>query len=192
MLRFEDLVVRDVELLVPLLADHCSIGVSRERIEEAVISNRFENLTGGRAAGNEDTSAHYRKGVVGDWHRYFSPRVTAAFKNHYGKLLVATGYERDFDWEADPEFAAARDSEDPAAQLARVTAERSAILKAYASFTDLFVARDEQLNHARGLAGEAALLLERLAEQARRAGPLDEQLASALADFEARAKAAGL
>ncbi|HVS27088.1 MAG TPA: hypothetical protein VHE58_07310 [Burkholderiales bacterium] len=42
--------------------------------------------------------AHERKGVAGDWQNYFSKRVKEAFKNRYGGLLVATGYERDLDW----------------------------------------------------------------------------------------------
>jgi hypothetical protein len=191
MLRFEDLVTRDVELLVPLLADHCKIGVHRDLIEKAVIENRFEKLSGGRAAGEEEASAHYRKGVAGDWHNYFSPPVTAAFKKHYGNLLIAAGYERDFEWEADPRLAARSFGEDPVADLARLTAERSAILKAYANLTELFVTRDEQLSQVRSLAGESLPLLDRLAEQARRAGPLGHDLETALRDYEARVKETG-
>jgi hypothetical protein len=77
------------------------------------------------------------------------------------------------------------------ADLARLTAERSAILKAYANLTELFVTRDEQLSQVRSLAGESLPLLDRLAEQARRAGPLGHDLETALRDYEARVKETG-
>jgi hypothetical protein len=67
-------------------------------LREAVIASRFERMTQGRARGTEDIGAHERKGVAGDWQNHFTKRVKHAFKNRYGALLVATGYERDLDW----------------------------------------------------------------------------------------------
>ncbi len=55
--------------------------------------NAFGRKAGGRTQGEEDPRHHYRKGVAGDWRNYFTPRVTAAFKDRYGDLLVTLGYE---------------------------------------------------------------------------------------------------
>jgi hypothetical protein len=50
-----------------------------------VANNRFENLTGGRKAGEEDIFAHERKGVSGDWRNHFTARLSARFDELYGK-----------------------------------------------------------------------------------------------------------
>lgn len=98
LIHYEDLLERDLEILEPLLLEECELPVSRERFREVVLASRFERLTGGRARGQEDTAAHQRKGVAGDWRHYFSDRLKRAFKARYGGLLVATGYERDVSW----------------------------------------------------------------------------------------------
>jgi Wzt C-terminal domain len=98
LIRYKDLLEQDLEILEPLLIDECRLPVSHERLREAVVANRFENLANGRKRGEEDVKAHERKGVYGDWRNHFNERVKAAFKARYGGLLVATGYERNLDW----------------------------------------------------------------------------------------------
>ncbi len=46
----------------------------------------------------EDPSALRRKGVVGDWARYFHDDARRWFKEEAGQTLVSLGYERDHDW----------------------------------------------------------------------------------------------
>ena len=67
-------------------------------LRHIVTRNAFERKAGGRSQGEEDARHHYRKGVAGDWRNHFTPRVTAAFKDRYGDLLVALGYETSLDW----------------------------------------------------------------------------------------------
>jgi Wzt C-terminal domain/Sulfotransferase domain len=98
LIRYEDLLDNDVEILEDVLLDRCALGVPRDEFRRIVLSKRFEELTGGRARGDEDRDAHTRKGVAGDWRNHFTGAVTRAFKARYGGLLVATGYERDLDW----------------------------------------------------------------------------------------------
>jgi lipopolysaccharide transport system ATP-binding protein len=98
LIRYEDLLERDVEILVPLLTRQCPLGVPARRVREAVLACRFAQLAGGRARGEENLEAHERKGVVGDWRNHFTDRVTRAFKARFGDLLVATGYEKDLHW----------------------------------------------------------------------------------------------
>jgi lipopolysaccharide transport system ATP-binding protein len=97
-LRYEDLLGHDVELLERTLIDRCGLPVPREQLRSVVNANRFEALTGGRRRGVEDLTAHERKGVAGDWRLYFTDRVKRAFKARYGGVLVLTGYERGLGW----------------------------------------------------------------------------------------------
>lgn len=97
-IRYEDLLHRDVEIFEEILIGHCGLAVSPERLREVVLRYRFEQVTGGRRLGEEDIHAHERKGIPGDWRNYFTPRVAARFNERFGDLLEATGYARD-GWE---------------------------------------------------------------------------------------------
>jgi lipopolysaccharide transport system ATP-binding protein len=98
LIRYEELLERDLEILEPLLIDECRLPCDRAKFREIVIANRFENLTKGRTRGQEDRTQHERKGVAGDWQKHFTPRVKDAFKARYGELLIGTGYESSRDW----------------------------------------------------------------------------------------------
>ena len=98
LLRYEDLLDRDLGILEPLLIDQCGLPVARWRLRRAIKAARFERVSGGRARGIEDVNAHERKGVAGDWRNYFTPAVKDAFKERAGHILVATGYESDASW----------------------------------------------------------------------------------------------
>ncbi|MGB9604345.1 MAG: Wzt carbohydrate-binding domain-containing protein [Bryobacteraceae bacterium] len=98
LIRYEDLLERDVELLSQVLIEHCGLDLVPQRLEQVILANRFEAQTGGRRRGAEDVTAHQRKGVAGDWRNHFTERIKRAFKARYGGLLVATGYENDLNW----------------------------------------------------------------------------------------------
>ena len=98
LIRYEDLLAHDVDILVPLLTERCPLGLPPQQVRDAVLACRFERLTGGRSQGEEDVQSHERKGVAGDWRTYFTERVARDFKTRYGDLLIATGYEKDLDW----------------------------------------------------------------------------------------------
>jgi len=98
LIRYEELLTRDVDIMVPLLTRRCPLGLPRSQVREAVLHLRFERLANGRTRGEEDRHSHERKGVAGDWHNYFTDRVTREFKARYGDILIAAGYEKDLDW----------------------------------------------------------------------------------------------
>jgi lipopolysaccharide transport system ATP-binding protein len=98
LIRYEDLLTGDVEILEPLLIDECRLQISRERLRKVIERTRFSELTGGRPRGVEDVNAHQRKGIVGDWKNHFDPQLKEAFKQRYGQLLIDTGYEEGMDW----------------------------------------------------------------------------------------------
>ena len=91
-IRYEDLLEKDSEILEELLIGTCEIKVTRERLHEIIVENRFENLTGGRKRGEENLIAHERKGISGDWKNYFTPQVTEKFIEQYGKMHLDAGY----------------------------------------------------------------------------------------------------
>lgn len=97
LVRYEDLLEHDIEVLEPLLIDRCELPVSRPLLRAAIESARFERRTG-RRRGEEDVTAHERKGIAGDWRNHFSEELERDFKEQWGDLLIATGYEQDLDW----------------------------------------------------------------------------------------------
>jgi len=97
-IKYEDLLSGDTEILVKTLVVKCHLPVSSEYLKEVIINNRFEKLTGGRERGVEEVSAHERKGISGDWQKYFTPKIKEAFKSQYNGLLVKAGYEKDSEW----------------------------------------------------------------------------------------------
>jgi hypothetical protein len=98
LIRYEDLLVRDVEILERVLIGRCGLPVAPERLREIVLANRFEKVTKGRSRGEEDPHAHERKGIGGDWKNHFTDAIKQEFKKRFGSILIATGYEKDFNW----------------------------------------------------------------------------------------------
>jgi lipopolysaccharide transport system ATP-binding protein len=96
-LKYEDLLVRDVEILERVLLGHCRLPSTPEHLRAVVLANRFE-AKAGRKPGQEDIRSHQRKGVAGDWRNYFTDKVAKVLKDRYGDLLVAAGYEPDDRW----------------------------------------------------------------------------------------------
>jgi Sulfotransferase domain len=98
LIRFEDLLERDQEILERVLLEQCGVPVERERLRQIVQANRFENLSGGRSRGSEDVSSHWRKGIAGDWRNYFTDQTKNRFKKLFGEILIETGYVNDDNW----------------------------------------------------------------------------------------------
>jgi hypothetical protein len=63
-----------------------------------VDASSFERMSGGRRRGEDAPGAHVRKGVVGDWTRYFTAADAERFHRISGDVLTAWGYEPDASW----------------------------------------------------------------------------------------------
>ncbi len=96
-IRYEELLKNDINILSKLLIDDFHLQIDHERLHQIIIANRFVNITG-RAAGMEKIDSHNRKGVSGDWKNYFSKKVKGVFKEQYGNSLIQAGYEKDTNW----------------------------------------------------------------------------------------------
>jgi hypothetical protein len=95
--RYEDLLadpVGEARCLLEFLEADAREEVARECVEAA----SFEQLSGGRSKGEEDSSSFYRKGVAGDWKNHFTEEDRRVFKEEAGELLIRLGYEEDLSW----------------------------------------------------------------------------------------------
>ena len=61
-------------------------------IETIVATHQFAQMSGGRARGEEEKTAFFRKGVEGDWRSHFSPELELEFRTRAGALLDELGY----------------------------------------------------------------------------------------------------
>ncbi len=98
LLKYEDLLQNDVEVFKEIILKEAGMHILADKLEEIIISSRFENVTGGRQLGQEDINAHERKGIAGDWKNHFSSKVKEEFKQEFGSLLIKAGYENDTLW----------------------------------------------------------------------------------------------
>lgn len=96
LIKYEEL-VEDDHAVFERIIDYCGIDVSRKRLREIIRYNTFEAVTG-RKRGQEDVNAHQRKGIVGDWSNHFTEQIKESFKQHFGGVLIKTGYENNFLW----------------------------------------------------------------------------------------------
>jgi hypothetical protein len=96
-IRYEDL-LGDTVGSFGAVASHFSLDTSQSTIEDIVDEHRFENISGGRTRGEQDSDSFVRKGVSGDWKRHFTPDLKELFKKKVGKVLIAFGYEDDYYW----------------------------------------------------------------------------------------------
>ena len=95
--RYEDLLadpVGEIRRLLAFLEADSSEEVARECVKAA----SFEQLSGGRTQGEEDSASFYRKGVADDWKNHFTERDKEIYKEEAGELLIRLGYEKDYDW----------------------------------------------------------------------------------------------
>ncbi len=96
LVKYEDLIA-DESASFQRIIEHCEIKVSSELLQNIIQRNSFQARSG-RPRGTEDIWSHHRKGISGDWKNYFSNHIKDKFKTMYGRVLIRTGYENNFDW----------------------------------------------------------------------------------------------
>lgn len=90
--HYEDL-HRKPEPTVRALFEFLDVDAGDDVVTECTHAASFERVTGGRKIGQEQTGAHMRKGVVGDWRNHFDDTSRAIFRQHAGDLLKQLGYD---------------------------------------------------------------------------------------------------
>lgn len=92
-IRYEDLVAQP-ELVIEKAFEHYGMKLSKEAISHAVNAASFSSMSG-RAAGVENLTSHYRKGIVGDWRNHFSVNQAEEFMSWFSPVLKLLGYSSD-------------------------------------------------------------------------------------------------
>jgi hypothetical protein len=95
--RYEDL-LEDTAKEFRRVASHFSLDTSPQTIGHIVDKHSFENVSGGRSRGEQDSDSFARKGVAGDWKRHFTSDLKDQFKKNAGQVLIDFGYETDYSW----------------------------------------------------------------------------------------------
>jgi hypothetical protein len=97
-IKFEDLIANPSKNFSEIFQ---FLGIAEEynaKILEEVQKNDFSVLSGGRKAGQEDLTNHYRNGVPGNWKNHFEKEHIKFFKENYNPLLLKLGYETTENW----------------------------------------------------------------------------------------------
>jgi hypothetical protein len=90
--RFEDLIESPAPLAFAYLFLMCDIRLPEDVLSQLLDDYRFERLSQGRRAGNEDHTSHYRKGIAGDWRNYFDGSTERVMRDVSGDLVTRLGY----------------------------------------------------------------------------------------------------
>lgn len=96
-LSYEDLKLKPEKTIKALLC-FLELDYDDELINSLNSGSSFKAMSGGRTAGDEDTSKFTRKGIVGDWRNSFSDDEVRIFSEIAGELLVKLGYETSPSW----------------------------------------------------------------------------------------------
>src|SRR5262249_2828507 len=92
LLRYEDLIGPQQRSEIERLLAHCDIRMPPAGLDEVLRTYSFESLAG-RARGQEDVHAHYRKGTPGDWRSHIDDaRLQARFADVAGDLVDLWDY----------------------------------------------------------------------------------------------------
>ena len=89
--RYEDLVGNNNSFLRKLFS-YLNIEMPEDEFTALWDRNKFEQITRGRAQGEENINSHYRKGISGDWKNYFDDSTLNYFKQVTRDLVEVLGY----------------------------------------------------------------------------------------------------
>jgi hypothetical protein len=94
---YEDMLADQSAILSASFRD---LGVDADdRIVSACMKeSSFRRMSGGRNPGEENLTGHIRKGVRGDWRKYFTRHDAELFHDTAGRALIHWGYETSDAW----------------------------------------------------------------------------------------------
>jgi hypothetical protein len=95
--KYEDLLSNPADTIFNI---YKFLGVSTDPIILMKITEEtsFENMSGGRKPGEEDTKSFFRKGIIGDWRNHFGDREKEIIRQIGGEELIRWSYTKDLKW----------------------------------------------------------------------------------------------
>ena len=97
LIRYEEMLADQIKVL-GRLARYLSISDDITILTECMKLSSFNIISGGRTQGEEDPVAKARKGVAGDWRRYFTRMDGELLNQLVGDMLIKYGYENNEYW----------------------------------------------------------------------------------------------
>lgn len=89
--RYEDLHAMPHDELKSLF-EFLKVPSTEKAISSAIDAGDFKKFSGGRSRGEEDNSAQFRKGIVGDWQNYEDANIDKIFRKVANKEMTRMGY----------------------------------------------------------------------------------------------------
>jgi hypothetical protein len=96
-IRYEEM-LKDQEQVLKDMFKHINVDSSTGIVARCVEGASFEKMSAGRKRGQEDPTAKVRKGISGEWTRYFTRRDGEMFHRLAGRFLIENFYEKDASW----------------------------------------------------------------------------------------------
>ena len=93
LLKYEDMIKDDFGSISKIL-NSFNYNYEEEKLKDVLNKNSFKKLSGGREVGEEDNSAFYRKGIIGDWKNYLTEEMNQKFCEEHHNLMQVWGYEK--------------------------------------------------------------------------------------------------
>jgi hypothetical protein len=97
LIRYEDMLA-NAQGVMTSVAEHFELNNSDKMISSIVTAHSFQQLSRGRTRGQMSSKSFFRRGVSGDWMRYFTPTLKETYKRRIGTFLIEFGYEHDLSW----------------------------------------------------------------------------------------------
>lgn len=98
-IRYEELLSDQADTLGKVF-EYLELDYAGDIVQTCIDESSFETTTG-RASGVDDPLAKARKGVAGDWTRYFTRADAELFQQLVGDRLDSEGYQTDANWVQD-------------------------------------------------------------------------------------------
>ena len=89
---------RDAHSELTRVFEFLNVDATASVVRQCVESSTFEVMSGGRRRGDDAPGQHIRKGVVGDWRRFFTGADARQFNRIAGACLIESRYEPDEGW----------------------------------------------------------------------------------------------
>lgn len=95
--KYEDMLANPRAVIAEIYK-FMNVAMDDNLLKKVVEETSFENMSGGRKAGEEDQNSYFRKGIVGDWVNHFGEKEKEIIRQIGGEELIRWDYTKDLNW----------------------------------------------------------------------------------------------